>query len=100
VRSGCHRVGVQRLGHDPVLVPGVGGLGIAAAPRHTPGRTRVRAAAGDGVVAGNPSFKASRRSTTGSMTVIESRTTGGAALHVHAFDDEIFYVLDGVMTVG
>ncbi len=55
---------------------------------------------GDGVVAGNPSLKASRRSTTGSMTVIESRTTGGALLHVHAFDDEIFYVLDGVMTVG
>jgi quercetin dioxygenase-like cupin family protein/uncharacterized protein YndB with AHSA1/START domain len=55
---------------------------------------------GDGVVAGDPSLKASRRSTAGSMTVIESRTMGGAPLHVHAFDDEIFYVLDGVMTVG
>ena len=55
---------------------------------------------GHGVVVGDPSLKASRRSTSGSMTVIESRTTGGAPLHVHAFDDEIFYVLDGVMTVG
>ncbi len=47
---------------------------------------------GDGV-------KASGRATGGALTVIESRTRGGAPPHVHHRDDECFYVLDGSVTV-
>jgi quercetin dioxygenase-like cupin family protein len=39
--------------------------------------------------------KASRASTAGALTVIDSDTQGGAARHVHAREDECFYVLDG-----
>jgi len=55
---------------------------------------------GEGVSEGDSALKASRRSTIGGMTLIESRTNGGAPLHAHAFDDEGFYVLDGTITVG
>jgi len=43
--------------------------------------------------------KANRASTGGALTLIESRTTGGAPLHVHSHDDECFYVVEGTITV-
>ena len=54
--------------------------------------------AGEGV-GGESSLKASTKSTGGGMTVIESRTTGGAPLHVHTREDEYFYVLEGKLSV-
>ena len=39
--------------------------------------------------------KAGRASTGGSLTVIESRTAGGAPPHVHRREDEAMYVLEG-----
>jgi quercetin dioxygenase-like cupin family protein len=47
----------------------------------------------------DPDVKASRVSTGGALTLIESDTTGGAPRHVHAREDECFYVLDGTITV-
>jgi quercetin dioxygenase-like cupin family protein len=55
--------------------------------------------AGEGISRDDPSTKASKISTAGSLTLIESRTTGGAPLHVHTREDEYFYVLDGVISV-
>ncbi len=55
-------------------------------------------AAGEGI-GGDSSLKASVASTGGALTLIESRTDGGAPLHVHTREDEYFYVLDGVITV-
>jgi quercetin dioxygenase-like cupin family protein len=43
--------------------------------------------------------KASRISTGGNLTVIESRTKGGAPWHVHTREDEYFYVLKGTIVV-
>ena len=43
----------------------------------------------------DPDIKAGRRSTSGTLTVIESRTQGGAPLHVHEREDEAMYVLEG-----
>lgn len=43
--------------------------------------------------------KWSRTSTAGSLTVIESDTDGGAPRHVHAREDECFYVLEGTISV-
>src|SRR2546427_410397 len=43
--------------------------------------------------------KASRSSTGGCLTLIESHTRGGAPMHVHSRDDECFYVLDGAIAV-
>lgn len=54
-------------------------------------------AAGKGL--GDSSLKASGASTGGSFTLIESRTSGGAPLHVHTREDEFFYVLEGTLTV-
>ena len=48
---------------------------------------------------GDPDVKASRMSTDGALTVIDSETTGGAPRHVHGHEDECFYVLDGTITV-
>lgn len=53
--------------------------------------------AGEGITAS--STKASGVSTNGSLTLIESRTTGGAPLHVHTREDEYFYVLEGTLKV-
>ena len=53
---------------------------------------------GEGV-SGDTALKASRLSTGGSFTLIESHTTGGAPPHVHSRDDEFFYVLEGKLTV-
>lgn len=55
-------------------------------------------AAGAGV-GGDSSLKAGVASTGGGLTLIESRTTGGAPLHVHTREDEYFYVLDGTISV-
>ena len=40
-------------------------------------------------------IKASGASTGGAFSVIESRTTGGAPLHVHRNEDEAMYVIEG-----
>jgi mannose-6-phosphate isomerase-like protein (cupin superfamily) len=53
---------------------------------------------GEGVD-GNPALKASRRSTLGSLSITDSVTTGGAPPHQHRYDDEVFYVLEGVLLV-
>ena len=53
----------------------------------------------DGLDALDPDVKASASSTGGALTLIVSRTTGGAPLHVHSREDECFYVLDGSITV-
>jgi mannose-6-phosphate isomerase-like protein (cupin superfamily) len=55
--------------------------------------------AGEGVSAGDSSTKASVASTGGGLTLIESRTTGGAPLHVHTREDEYFYVVEGAISV-
>jgi quercetin dioxygenase-like cupin family protein len=54
--------------------------------------------AGEGV-GGAADVKASRVSTGGALTLIESRTTGGAPRHVHSHEDEAFYVLEGTISV-
>lgn len=54
---------------------------------------------GAGVADGDSSTKASRVSTGGSLTLIESHTDGGAPLHVHTREDEFFYVVEGAITV-
>jgi len=55
---------------------------------------------GEGVPGGDDTgVKASRASTEGSLTVIESDTDGGAPRHVHSREDECFYVLEGVISV-
>ncbi len=51
------------------------------------------------VPAGGPSLKAARTSTGGSLTLIESHTTGGAPMHVHGGEDECFYVVEGTIVV-
>src|SRR5579871_4365953 len=43
--------------------------------------------------------KASRRSTGGSLTLIESHTRGGAPMHIHSREDECFYVITGSLKV-
>jgi quercetin dioxygenase-like cupin family protein len=53
----------------------------------------------DGLDASDPGVKASASTTGGALTLIESRTTGGAPLHVHSREDECFYVLDGSIVV-
>ena len=47
----------------------------------------------------DPAVKASRLSTGGAITVMESDSAGGAPRHVHAREDECFYVLDGTISV-
>jgi mannose-6-phosphate isomerase-like protein (cupin superfamily) len=54
---------------------------------------------GEGLFGPGSDVKASRLSTGGSLTLIESRTRGGAPLHVHSREDEYFYVLEGTITV-
>lgn len=54
--------------------------------------------AGEGLN-GDTSLKAGGAATGGNLTVIESRTNGGAPLHVHTREDEYFYVLDGTIRV-
>jgi quercetin dioxygenase-like cupin family protein len=47
---------------------------------------------------GDAGLKASRSSTGGALTLIESNTDGGAPPHVHQREDEAMYVLDGEIT--
>ena len=54
--------------------------------------------AGEGLN-GDSSLKASGATTGGHLTLIESRTTGGAPLHVHTREDEYFYIVEGVISV-
>jgi len=54
---------------------------------------------GEGVSGAQPSVKAGRASTGGSLTLIESHTSGGAPMHIHSREDECFYVLEGSITV-
>jgi quercetin dioxygenase-like cupin family protein len=54
--------------------------------------------AGEGVE-GAAEVKASRVSTGGALTLIESTTNGGASRHVHSREDEYFYVVEGAITV-
>jgi mannose-6-phosphate isomerase-like protein (cupin superfamily) len=54
---------------------------------------------GEGVTGVGDDVKASRRSTGGMITLIESRTTGGAPMHVHRHEDECFYVVEGNLIV-
>ena len=56
-------------------------------------------AAGKGVAGYDAAVKASRNSTNGNLTVIESHTKGGAPWHVHSREDEYFYVLEGTIIV-
>lgn len=46
----------------------------------------------------DPGIKASAASTGGSLTLIESRLSSAPPRHVHAHEDECFYVLDGSLT--
>jgi mannose-6-phosphate isomerase-like protein (cupin superfamily) len=48
---------------------------------------------------GASGIKASRSSSGGSFTLIESDTAGGAPPHVHEREDEAMYVLDGTIVV-
>jgi quercetin dioxygenase-like cupin family protein len=50
--------------------------------------------AGEGLH-GDAAIKASRSSTGGALTMIESDTDGGAPPHVHHREDEAMYVLEG-----
>ena len=54
--------------------------------------------AGEGV-GGAADVKASRVATGGALTLIESKTDGGAPRHVHQREDEFFYVVEGTITV-
>ncbi len=54
---------------------------------------------GEGVPDRGPEVKASRRSTGGSLTLIEFTIDGGPPKHTHTREDESFYVLTGVMDV-
>src|SRR5438552_1750949 len=55
--------------------------------------------AGEGVTGFDAAVKASRLSTGGNLSVIESRTRGGAPWHVHTREDEYFYVVEGTIVV-
>ncbi len=55
--------------------------------------------AGEGVAGFDAAVKASRTSTGGNLSVIESHTKGGTPWHVHTREDEYFYVLEGTIIV-
>lgn len=55
--------------------------------------------AGEGVSGYESDVKASKASTGGMLTLIESHTDGGAPLHVHTHEDECFYVVEGSIVV-
>ncbi len=54
---------------------------------------------GQGLPGADPDLKASRASTGGSLTLLESRLRHGPPLHIHAYEDESFYILAGSLTV-
>jgi quercetin dioxygenase-like cupin family protein len=50
-------------------------------------------------VAGDPSLKASQRSTGGALSVFETTIEAGPPLHVHDREDECLYVLGGELSI-
>jgi len=50
-------------------------------------------------LAGDPGLKASRHSTGGALTVIETSIGAGPPLHVHDREDECFYIIDGELSI-
>jgi mannose-6-phosphate isomerase-like protein (cupin superfamily) len=73
------------------------GIGVIMYPM-TDFLTGYVVAAGAGL-ADDPGLKASRHSTGGALTVIETSIGGGPPMHVHDREDECFYVLDGELSV-
>jgi mannose-6-phosphate isomerase-like protein (cupin superfamily) len=55
---------------------------------------------GVGVAGSGPYVKATAALTAGALTVMESTVTQGPPRHVHAHEDECFYVLDGTVVVS
>ncbi len=55
---------------------------------------------GEGVAGFDASVKASKSSTGGTFTMIESRTAGGAPWHVHSREDEYLYVVNGTLKIS
>ena len=53
---------------------------------------------GEGVAGGSPDVKATAAATAGALTVMESVVRQGPPRHVHAHEDECFYVLEGTVT--
>jgi len=51
------------------------------------------------VAGSGPDVKATAAVTAGALTVMESTVTQGPPRHVHAHEDECFYVLDGTVVV-
>ena len=56
-------------------------------------------APGEGAAGFDASVKASKRSTGGAFTLLESQTRGGAPWHVHSREDEYLYVVSGELNV-
>jgi len=54
---------------------------------------------GEGAPGFDASVKASKRSTGGAFTMIESHTAGGAQWHVHSREDEYLYIVSGALKV-
>jgi mannose-6-phosphate isomerase-like protein (cupin superfamily) len=54
---------------------------------------------GAGVAGSGPDVKATAAVTAGALTVMESTVTQGPPRHVHAREDECFYVIDGTVVV-
>jgi mannose-6-phosphate isomerase-like protein (cupin superfamily) len=54
---------------------------------------------GEALPGGRPDVKASRRSTGGSLTLIEATIDGGPPRHTHTREDESFYILTGALDV-
>lgn len=55
--------------------------------------------AGEDLPGAGEGVKASGTTTGGGLTLIESRTEGGAPMHVHSREDESMYLLEGSITV-
>jgi quercetin dioxygenase-like cupin family protein len=55
---------------------------------------------GEGVAGSGPDVKATAAVTAGALTVMESTVTQGPPRHVHAHEDECFYVLAGTVVVS
>jgi mannose-6-phosphate isomerase-like protein (cupin superfamily) len=53
-----------------------------------------------GVPGSGPDVKATAAATAGALTVMESTVTQGPPRHVHAHEDECFYVLTGMLVVS
>jgi quercetin dioxygenase-like cupin family protein len=53
---------------------------------------------GEGVPGGDPDVKATAAATAGALTVMESVVGQGPPRHVHTYEDECFYVLEGTVT--